>query len=139
MERVARAAGRGGADLIDVACDPALVRLAIEASAGVPVCVSSVEPEQFPAAVEAGALMVEIGNYDAFYPQGRIFDAAEVLELTRRTRQLLPNVVLSVTVPHLLPMDEQEQLAIDLVAAGADLIQTEAAPVPSPSVLVTWA
>ena len=45
VERVARAAGRGGADLIDVACDPALVRLAIEASGGVPVCVSSVEPE----------------------------------------------------------------------------------------------
>ena len=125
VEWVARAAGRGGADLIDVACDPALVRLAIEASGGVPVCVSSVEPEQFPAAVDAGALMGEIGNYDAFYPQGRIFDAAEVLELTRRTRQLLPNVVLSVTVPHVLPMDEQEQLAIDLVAAGADLIQTE--------------
>ena len=125
VELVARAAGRGGADLIDVACDPALVRLAIEASGGVPVCESSVEPEQFPAAVDAGALMMEIGNYDAFYPQGRIFDAAEVLELTRRTRQLLPNVVLSVTVPNVLPMNEQEQLAIDLVAAGADLIQTE--------------
>ena len=34
VERVARAAGRGGADLIDVACDPALVALAIEASGG---------------------------------------------------------------------------------------------------------
>ena len=34
-------------------------------------------------------------------------------------------MVLSVTVPHVLPMDQQEQLAIDLVAAGADLIQTE--------------
>ena len=125
VERVARAAGRGGADLIDVACDADLVKLAIEASAGVPVCVSSVEPEQFPAAVAAGAVMVEIGNFDAFYPQGRIFDAAEVLELTRRTRALLPDVVLSVTVPHVLPMDEQEQLAVDLVDAGADLIQTE--------------
>ena len=69
--------------------------------------------------------MVEIGNFDVFYPEGRIFGAAEVLELTRRTRSLLPEVVLSVTVPHVLPMDEQEQLAIDLVAAGADLIQTE--------------
>ena len=125
VARVARAAGHGGADLIDVACDPALVTLAIEASGGVPVCVSSVEPEQFPAAVAAGAVMVEIGNFDAFYPQGRIFGAAEVLELTRRTRELLPEVVLSVTVPHVLPMDQQEQLAIDLVAAGADLIQTE--------------
>ena len=69
--------------------------------------------------------MVEIGNYDSFYPQGRIFDAEEVLELTRHTRTLLPNVTLSVTVPHTLPLDRQEQLAIDLVAAGADLIQTE--------------
>ena len=125
VERVARAAGHGGADLIDVACDAELVKLAIEASSGVPVCVSSVEPEQFPAAVSAGAVMVEIGNYDAFYPQGRIFGADEVLELTRRTRALLPDVVLSVTVPHVLPMDQQEQLAVDLVAAGADLIQTE--------------
>ena len=125
VERVARAAGHGGADLIDVACDAELVRMAIEASGGVPVCVSSVEPEQFPAAVAAGAVMVEIGNFDAFYPQGRIFGAEEVLALTRRTRELLPEVVLSVTVPHVLPMDQQEQLAIDLVAAGADLIQTE--------------
>jgi hypothetical protein len=125
VARVARAAGHGGADLIDVACDAELVQLAIEASGGVPVCVSSVEPEQFPAAVAAGAVMVEIGNFDAFYPQGRIFGAEEVLALTRRTRELLPEVVLSVTVPHVLPMDQQEQLAIDLVAAGADLIQTE--------------
>ena len=125
VARVARAAGMGGADLIDVACDPALVKLAVEASGGVPVCVSSVEPEQFPAAVAAGASMVEIGNFDAFYPEGRIFGAEEVLALTRQTRALLPEVVLSVTVPHVLPMDQQQQLAVDLVAAGADLIQTE--------------
>jgi hypothetical protein len=124
VERISQAAGQGGADLIDVACDPALVSLAAEAS-GLPICVSAVEPELFPAAVAAGAAMVEIGNYDAFYPQGRIFDAAEVLELTCRTRALLPQVVLSVTVPHVLPLDQQEQLAVDLVAAGADIIQTE--------------
>jgi hypothetical protein len=125
VARLARAAGHGGADLIDVACDPELVSLAIRESGGVPVCVSSVEPEQFPAAVAAGAVMVEIGNFDAFYPEGRVFGAEEVLALTRRTRELLPQVVLSVTVPHVLPLDQQEQLAVDLVAAGADLIQTE--------------
>ena len=48
-----------------------------------------------------------------------------MLALTRQTRALLPEVVLSVTVPHVLPMDEQQQLAVDLVEAGADLIQTE--------------
>ena len=124
VERISAAAGLGGADLIDVACDPELVKLAAAAS-GLPICVSAVDPELFPAAVAAGADLVEIGNYDAFYPLGRRFDAAEVLELTRRTRALLPQVVLSVTVPHVLALDEQEQLAVDLVEAGADIIQTE--------------
>ena len=124
VERISRAAGQGGADLIDVACDPSLVQLASAAS-GLPICVSAVDPELFPAAVAAGAALVEIGNYDAFYPLGRIFDAAEVLQITRRTRALLPEVVISVTVPHVLSLDQQEQLAVDLVAAGADIIQTE--------------
>ena len=124
VERISRAAGLGGADLIDVACDPALVQLAAEVSR-LPICVSAVDPELFAAAVAAGAAMVEIGNYDAFYPLGRIFDAEEVLAITRRTRELLPEVVLSVTVPHVLPLDQQEQLAADLVAAGADIIQTK--------------
>ena len=63
-----------------------------------PVCVSSVEPEQFPAAVAAGAAMVEIGNFDAFLPEGRVF-ALRRCYLTRRTRELLPEVVLGVTGP----------------------------------------
>jgi hypothetical protein len=124
VERICRAAGAGGADLVDVACDPAIVRLAADAS-GLPICVSAVDPELFPAAVAAGAVMVEIGNFDSFYPEGRIFGAEEVLAITRRTRALLPAVALSVTVPHVLPLDQQQQLALDLAAAGADLIQTE--------------
>jgi hypothetical protein len=125
VARVARAAAAGAADLIDIACDAALVRLVREVAPGLPVCVSAVEPELFVAAVAAGADMVEIGNFDSFYPQGIVFGAEEVLELTRRTRALLPQVVLSVTVPHVLPLDQQEQLAADLAVAGADLIQTE--------------
>jgi thiamine monophosphate synthase len=125
VARVARAAVAGGADLIDVACDAALVALVREVAPGLPICVSAVEPELFVEAVSAGADMVEIGNFDSFYPQGIVFGAEQVLELTRRTRALLPQVVLSVTVPHVLPLDQQEQLAVDLVAAGADLIQTE--------------
>ncbi len=124
VERVSRSAGVGGADLLDIACDPDLVHLAIKVS-GLPVCVSAVEPELFPPAIRAGASFVEIGNFDSFYPKGRFFDAEEVLELTRHTRALLPNVVLSVTVPHILPFDQQAQLALDLVDNGADLIQTE--------------
>ena len=38
-----------------------------------PICVSAVDPELFPAAMAAGAAMLEIGNFDSFYAQGRIF------------------------------------------------------------------
>ncbi len=125
VQRIARAAAAGGADLLDLACDAELVRAVRTVAPELPLCVSAVDPELFPAAIAAGAVMAEIGNFDAFYAEGRVFSAAEVLELTRRTRALLPDVVLSVTVPHLLPLDEQEQLAVELAEAGADLIQTE--------------
>jgi len=124
ITQVSKAAYYGGADLLDIACDPELVRIAQEAS-GLPICVSSVEPGLFPEAVKAGASIVEIGNFDTFYPKGRFFFADEVIELAAETRSLLPEVVLSVTVPHILPLDSQAQLALDLIAEGVDLIQTE--------------
>jgi hypothetical protein len=121
---VVRAADRGGATFVDIAADPGLVRLARQLTS-LPIGVSAVEPEQFVAAVAAGADLVEIGNYDAFYAEGRRFEAAEVLELTRQTRALLPATLLSVTVPHILELDQQVQLAEALVKVGADIIQTE--------------
>jgi Protein of unknown function (DUF561) len=126
-ERVAavvRAAEQGGATFVDIAADPGLVAIA-KANTTLPICVSAVDPQLFVTAVAAGADLIEIGNFDSFYSQGRTFSAAEVLELTRQTRALLPQIALSVTVPHTLALDEQVQLAIDLVEAGADMIQTE--------------
>lgn len=35
----------------------------------VKVCVSAVDPALFPACVEAGAEMIELGNFDCFYDQ----------------------------------------------------------------------
>ncbi|ERN40467.1 pyruvate/oxaloacetate carboxyltransferase [Rubidibacter lacunae KORDI 51-2] len=121
---VARAAAAGGATFVDIAASPELVRRARQAC-DLPICTSAVEPEAFVAAVAAGADLIEIGNFDCFYAQGRRFEAEEVLALTRATRALLPQVMLSVTVPHVLPLDAQVQLAEDLVRAGADVIQTE--------------
>ncbi len=122
--RISKSADLGGADLLDIACSPELVALAVEAS-NIPVCVSAVEPKLFPDAVKAGASMIEIGNFDSFYPEGRFFSADEVLSLATESRSLLPEVFLSVTVPHVLPLDSQAQLALDLVDRGVDLIQTE--------------
>lgn len=129
---VVRAADLGGATFVDIAADPALVRLAKQLTT-LPVCVSAVEPERFVAAVAAGADLIEIGNFDSFYAQGRRFEAAEVLALTEATRALLPHILLSVTVPHILPLDQQVSLAEDLVKAGADIIQTEGGTSSSPT------
>lgn len=126
-ERVAaivKAAELGGATFVDIAAEPTLVQN-IRSLTNLPICVSAVEPELFVSALEAGADLIEIGNFDSFYAAGRRFEAPEVLELTKKTRALLPDVTLSVTVPHILVLDEQVQLAEALVKAGTDIIQTE--------------
>ncbi|WP_110986047.1 DUF561 domain-containing protein [Acaryochloris thomasi] len=126
-ERVAavvRAADQGGATFVDTAADADLIQL-VRQQTQLPICVSAVETKLFVMAVEAGADLIEIGNFDSFYAQGRQFSSVEVLALTREVRSHLPHVALSVTVPHILELDQQVQLAVDLVAAGADIIQTE--------------
>lgn len=121
---VVKAAEAGGATLVDIAACPELVA-AVRDVTSLPVCVSAVEPELFVSAVDAGADLIEIGNFDSFYSRGRRFEADEVLKLTQKTRSLLPQTTLSVTVPHILALDEQVRLAEQLVQAGADIIQTE--------------
>ena len=121
---VVKAAEAGGATFVDIAADPNLVRY-IRNMTTLPICVSAVSVDAFVQAVKAGADLIEIGNFDSFYAQGRQFEAAEILELTAQTRSKLPEITLSVTVPHILAFDEQVSLAQALVNAGADIIQTE--------------
>jgi deoxyribose-phosphate aldolase len=127
-----KAADLGGATFVDIAADPALVQLAKKLT-NLPICVSAVEPEKFVQAVAAGADLIEIGNFDSFYAQGRRFEAEEVLALTHQTRALLSEITLSVTVPHILELDQQVQLAEELVKAGADIIQTEGGTSSNPA------
>ena len=124
VSAVVKAADAGGATFVDIAAEPKLIET-IRSLTNLPICVSAVEPGLFVDAVNAGADLIEIGNFDSFYSQGIRFEAAEVLELTQKTRSLLPNITLSVTVPHILALDEQVNLAEQLVQAGADIIQTE--------------
>jgi deoxyribose-phosphate aldolase len=124
VSQIVQAATAGGATFIDIAASPELVAMAKQLT-HLPICASAVEAELLAAAVAAGADLVEIGNFDSFYAQGICFAAAEVLDLTKATRRLLPDTMLSVTVPHILELDLQVELAQALVAAGADIIQTE--------------
>jgi deoxyribose-phosphate aldolase len=124
VSAVVRAAQAGGATFVDIAADRQLIER-VRGLIDLPICVSAVDAQVLAEAVDAGADLVEIGNFDSFYAQGRRFDAPEVFALTQATRQLLPHTTLSVTVPHILALDEQVQLAEALVDAGADIIQTE--------------
>ncbi|KAG6505086.1 hypothetical protein ZIOFF_037434 [Zingiber officinale] len=126
------AAEKGGATHVDIACDRELVELALDLTS-LPICVSSVDPLAFPSAVEAGAQMVEIGNYDSFYEMGIQFSPEQILKLTRETRRILPSITLSVTVPHMLSLPDQVKLAELLEQEGADIIQTEGGKYSSPS------
>ena len=121
---ISKAASLGGADMIDMACKPELIE-SITKVTSLPICVSAVEPALFVDAVNAGATLIEIGNFDSFYKKGIIFTAAQVLNLTKQTKELLPNIPLSVTVPHIITLDQQVDLAVKLVKEGADIIQTE--------------
>ncbi|KAK9074352.1 hypothetical protein SSX86_006950 [Deinandra increscens subsp. villosa] len=129
---VVTAADKGGATHVDIACDPDLVKL-VTSLTRLPVCVSSVDPSSFLAAVEAGASMVEIGNYDSFYDAGVVFSPEQILNLTMETRRILPYVTLSVTVPHTLSLPDQAKLAELLEQEGADIIQTEGGKCSNPS------
>lgn len=121
---IVKAAEQGRATFVDIAADPELIKV-VKQQISLPICVSAVEPQKFVDAVAAGADLIEIGNFDSFYAQGRQFSATEVVELAQQTRTLLPSIPLSVTVPHILDLDQQVQLAQQLVEVGADLIQTE--------------
>ncbi|KAF8410982.1 hypothetical protein HHK36_003521 [Tetracentron sinense] len=129
---IVTAADKGGATHVDIACDPELVKLAVNLTS-LPICVSSVDPEAFPAAVEAGALMVEIGNYDSFYEMGRLFSPEQILKMTKETKRILPSITLSVTVPHTLSLPDQVKLAELLELEGVDIIQTEGGKCSNPS------
>ena len=124
VKNVVNAAYNGGASHVDIACDPLLVSL-IKSKINIPVCVSSIEPSKFVAAVNAGADMVEIGNFDSFYEHGITFSSDDVLKMTKETRSLLPDIPLSVTIPYHLSITEQVTLAQNLEALNVDIIQTE--------------
>tara|TARA_Y100000589_G_scaffold279153_1_gene274989 strand:- start:1405 stop:2181 length:777 start_codon:yes stop_codon:yes gene_type:complete len=121
---ISQAASLGGADMIDLSCKPEVVDAAKKIT-DISLCVSSVNPELFVDAVSAGAELIEIGNFDSFYEKGIIFSAEEVLNLTKKTKDILPDIPLSVTVPHKMSLDRQVTLAMNLVQEGVDIIQTE--------------
>jgi hypothetical protein len=125
VKNVVKAAKLGGASHVDIACSPDLVRIVRKHVGNMPIIVSSIVPKEFVDAVNAGADMIELGNFDAFYEQGLKFTAADVITMTKEARSLLPDIPISVTIPHTLSLVEQIDLAKSLEKCGVDILQTE--------------
>lgn len=124
---VARAAEAAGAHAVDVAAHPEIIAAVREVTSAA-IFASSVEPKALAAAANAGADVVELGNFDALYDQGLFLSAAEVLTLAEETVALVQgNALVSITVPGHLTTESQLQLATALEALGVDMIQTEGA------------
>ena len=124
VKKVVMAASNSGASAIDICADPDIISMA-RSMTELPLFVSSVDPEELAHAVALGADAVELGNFDALYKKGISFSAEQVLNLAKRTKELVEGAFLCVTIPGELEISEQIELARELEALGVDLIQTE--------------
>lgn len=122
---VVKAATLAGAHAVDIACDAELIAR-VKAETNLVVFVSATEPAKLIAAAEAGADVLELGNFDAMYARGIEPTADEILAWTREVKAAVGDrLPLCVTISGRLPLATQLDLATSLQAAGADLIQSE--------------
>ena len=124
VKKVVKSASNSGASAIDICSDPDIISMARQMT-DLPLFVSSVDPEELAHAVALGADAVELGNFDALYKKGISFSAEQVLNLAKRTKELVEGTFFCVTIPGELEIAEQIELARSLEELGVDLIQTE--------------
>ena len=124
VKKVVMAASNSGASAVDICADPEIISM-VRSITDLPLFVSSVDPEELAHAVALGADAVELGNFDALYKKGVAFSADQVLNLAKRTKELIEDTFFCVTVPGELEIAEQVELARALEDLGVDLIQTE--------------
>ena len=122
---VAMASEMGGATALDICDDKEIIKI-VRASVQIPLFVSSTEAKKLIEAQNYGADVLEIGNYESFYKISRLFTPKEVLEITKEVKKSLDkNVLLSVTIPATLEVENQVKLAKELFALEVDILQTE--------------
>lgn len=124
---VVRAATVSGASAVDVAAKAEIVK-EVRKATNLTVFASCIKPANLAMAVENGADVAEIGNYDALYAEGLYFTADEVLKIAEETvRRVGDAALVSVTLPGHLSIDTQIQMAKTLAGMGVHMLQTEGA------------
>ena len=125
---IAMASELGGATALDICDDPEIIK-PLRALVQLPIFVSSIDPIKLVAAQSLGADVLEIGNYESFYKQGKLFTPKEILEIAKFVKKSISasgkEVLLSCTVPATLEIENQLKLGKELIELGVDILQTE--------------
>nr|YP_009315706.1 Hypothetical protein ycf23 [Trichogloeopsis pedicellata]SCW24364.1 Hypothetical protein ycf23 [Trichogloeopsis pedicellata] len=119
-----RAAEVGGSTYIDLAANVDLL-LAVRSLVSLPLCVSSICIQELHDCYDAGANILEIGNFDVFYRKNIYLTGQQIFNTSKELRLRCPNALVSVTIPHTLTFSNQLSLAKSLQDLGVDMIQTE--------------
>jgi len=126
IKMVVEAAVNAGAQAVDVSADSETISWIKNNYPELIVFVSSLSASMLVKAQEWGADVLELGNFDAIYTQGKTVDREEVLNLTRELRRNAGNdAIICVTVPANVSIEEQVSFSFQVQAAGADILQVE--------------
>ena len=122
---VAMAAELGEASAVDICDDVEIIRT-VRASVELPIFVSSIDPKKLISAQTLGADVLEIGNYESFYKEGKMFTPKEILEIVKSVKKSISeDTLLCCTVPATLEVENQIKLSKELLNLGVDILQTE--------------
>nr|YP_010336928.1 hypothetical protein MW574_pgp154 [Madagascaria erythrocladioides]UNJ16513.1 hypothetical protein [Madagascaria erythrocladioides] len=119
-----KAASLGGATYIDIAADLRIIKLA-KAVSNLPICISSIIKDQIYKCVDNGIEIVEIGNFDVFYSKSMTFSVEDIKNISYKIRKQHKEITICSTIPYVLSLKEQIDLAQYLEFIGIDIIQTE--------------
>lgn len=123
--RTVAQAAQGQAVAIDLSVHSESIRW-VKAHTDLLVFVSSLSPEELESSLEWGTDLVELGNFAPIYERGALISPEMVLEWTQDlTARIQGRVPVCVTVPGVLDLKTQIDLARQIEAAGADLLQIE--------------
>ena len=112
------------ATYIDITANPNIVSI-VKRLTDLPICISSISIKALYDCVQAGADIIEIGNFDSFYNEGIILSSTQILDMATQIRTLFPCIDICVTIPHILTLEQQVILALQLETIGVNIIQTE--------------
>lgn len=123
MQRV-KAAEVAKATYVDLAANPTILN-EIRKKSQIPMCVSSIDFNELYSCFHAGANLLEIGNFGAFYKNKITLSNQHILYLADKLITKVPNIPICVTIPCYLSLLSQTSLAKQLQDIGVHLIQTE--------------